>query len=305
MVTAVSSWSHGDPTVSSRRHYSCTYPMTEVSRPTVDIELITPETAKAFLLKNTANRSLRPLAVSEYAAEMKTGGWVLGCDAIGFDRNGTLINGQHRLNALVKSGLSAEFIVARDLPVKSIDALDIGKRRLLHERLTIAGNKLNARQTNICSLLITPWSSNHLVRVKTSIQRDMIIAVHAKYKAAIDQATSVTSKINGCELAAAVYLTNHASYSEVRDFLTLVTTGVRFDGTTEPGDSAARLYREYRINMRARSKRGNDMQNFRLAVTAAEKFASKAPVRALKAYRENPFFDMEQEIFALIALLDK
>lgn len=279
--------------------------MTEFFRPSVDIELITPEIAKAFLLKNTANRSLRPMAVSEYAAEMKTGGWVLGCDAIGFDRNGTLINGQHRLNALIKSGLSAEFIVARNLPDKSIDALDIGKRRMLHERLTIAGNKLNARQTNICSLLITPWSSNYFVRVKTSIQREMLVAVYKEYKEAIDQASSMVSKINGCELAAAVYLANHASYSEVRDFLNLVTTGVRYDGTTQPGDSAARLYREYRINMRAKNKRGNDMQNFRLAVTAAEKFASKAPVRALRAYQQNPFFDMEREIFALIASLDK
>lgn len=279
--------------------------MTEFSRPSVDIELITPEIAKAFLLKNTANRSLRPIAVSEYAAEMKTGGWVLGCDAIGFDRNGTLINGQHRLNALIKSGLSAEFIVARNLPDKSIDALDIGKRRMLHERLTIAGNKLNARQTNICSLLITPWSSNYFVRVKTSIQREMLVAVHKEYKEAIEQASSMVSKINGCELAAAVYLASHASYSEVRDFLNLVTTGVRYDGTTQPGDSAARLYREYRINMRAKNKRGNDMQNFRLAVTAAEKFASKAPVRALRAYQQNPFFDMEREIFALIASLDK
>ncbi len=279
--------------------------MTELSRPSVDIELVTPDTAKAYLQKNTANRSLRPLAVSEYVAEMKAGGWVLGCDAIGFDRNGTLINGQHRLNALIKSGLSFEFIVARDLPVKSIDALDIGKRRMLHERLTIAGNKLNARQTNICSLLITPWSSNHLVRVKTSVQREMLVAVHKEYKEAIDQVTSMVSNINGCELAAGVYLANHASYSEVRDFLNLVTTGVRYDGTSQQGDSAARLYREYRINMRARSKRGNDMQNFRLAVTAAEKFASKAPVSSLRAYQQNPFFDMERDIFALIASLDK
>ena len=279
--------------------------MTDLSRPSVDIELITPEIAKAFLLKNTANRSLRPIAVSEYAAEMKAGGWVLGCDAIGFDRNGTLINGQHRLNALIKSGLSAEFIVARNLPHKSIDALDIGKRRMLHERLTIAGNKLNARQANICSLLITPWSSNYFVRVKTSVQREMLVAVYKEYKEAIEQASSMVSKINGCELAAAVYLANHASYSEVRDFLNLVTTGVRYDGTTQPGDSAARLYREYRINMRAKNKRGNDMQNFRLAVTAAEKFASKSPVRALRAYQQNPFFDMEREIFALIASLDK
>ena len=57
--------------------------------------------------------------------------------------------------------------------------------------------------------------------------------------------------------------------------------------------------------MRAKNKRGNDMQNFRLAVTAAEKFASKAPVRTLRAYQQNPFFDMEREIFTLIASLDK
>jgi hypothetical protein len=34
---------------------------------------------------------------------MQQGEWYLGCDAIGFDETGTLINGQHRLYAVIQS----------------------------------------------------------------------------------------------------------------------------------------------------------------------------------------------------------
>lgn len=273
--------------------------MSEQLRPTVSIELITPLSAKLFLMHNTANRSLRSLAVSEYTSEMKSGAWMLGCDAIGFDTDGVLINGQHRLNAVIKSGVACEFIVARNLPTKTKDALDIGKRRMLHERLTIAGNKLTAKETNICTLLLTPWPAKCLVRIKSSAMRQLVVDIHKLYKPSIDLALSTCPTGNGCELAAAVYLGEHSPPEDVKDFISLITSGVRADGTTQPGDSAVRLYRDYRINLRARGKRGNDMQNFRMCVTAAEKFASKSSVRALKAYLQNPFYEMQQQIALL------
>jgi len=38
------------------------------------------------------------------------------------------------------------------------------------------------------------------------------------------------------------------------------------------------------------------MQNLRLAVTAAEKFLSRSPVRILRPYANNPFYEMEKLI---------
>tara|TARA_R100000734_G_scaffold8011_1_gene6367 strand:- start:796 stop:1632 length:837 start_codon:yes stop_codon:yes gene_type:complete len=275
--------------------------MSEPLLPTADIEVITPEVADRYLRTNTANRALRPTAVKEYVAEMESGDWLLGCDAIGFDVNGVLINGQHRLNAVVKSGIASDFIVARNLPTKSKNALDVGKRRQLHERITIAGHKITVKEANICTLMLTPWSSNQVYKIKTHAQREQIVLLHQAFKPSITFVAEAAPNSLGADLTAAVFLAEHSSKEQVRDFLSLISTGVRCDGTTQPGDQAVRLYRDFRINLKAQGKRGADMHNLRMAVTAAEKFASESPVRVLRPYANNPFYEMEKLIETTIS----
>lgn len=275
--------------------------MSDSPRPTADIEVITPEVAERYLRMNTANRALRPTAVKEYVAEMENGDWLLGCDAIGFDVNGVLINGQHRLNAVIKSGIPSDFIVARNLPTKSKNALDVGKRRQLHERITIAGHKITVKEANICTLLMSAWSSNQMARIKTHAHRELIVLLHQAFKPSITFVSEAAPNALGCDSTAAVYLAEHADKQQVRDFLSLIANGVRCDGTTQPGDEAVRLYRDFRINLKAQGKRGTDMQNLRLAVTAAEKFLSRSPVRILRPYANNPFYEMEKLIETTIS----
>lgn len=270
--------------------------MSEHLLPTADIELVTPEVAERYLRTNSANRALRPAAVKEYISEMESGDWLLGCDAIGFDVNGVLINGQHRLNAVVKSGISSDFIVARNLPTKSKNALDVGKRRQLHERITIAGHKINVKEANICTLLLTPWSSNQVHKIKTHAQREQIVLLHQAFKPSITFVVEAAPNAIGADLTAALFLAEHSTKEQVRDYLSLIATGVRCDGTTQPGDEAVRLYRDFRINLKAQGKRGTDMHNLRMAVTAAEKFLNRSPVRILRPYVNNPFYEMEKLI---------
>ena len=63
---------------------------------------ITPEIAREMLKKNTNNRPLSKRTLSRYVQLMKNGEWGITTDAIGFDVNGRLINGQHRLNEVVE-----------------------------------------------------------------------------------------------------------------------------------------------------------------------------------------------------------
>lgn len=80
-----------------------------------------PEVAAAWLEKNTHNRDLRQRTVDAYAAAMKRGEWKLTPEPIAFchpwtDSQGnhhpeTLIEGQHRLWAVVTSGVEVEFTV--------------------------------------------------------------------------------------------------------------------------------------------------------------------------------------------------
>lgn len=103
-------------------------------------ETITPKKAMEWLTKNISNRPLNQWWVSELAAAMTAGKWRLNGDCIRF--NGTeLIDGQHRLNAIVKSGMSIESYVVRDLPSDAYDTIDQGRKRKISDILARQGHK--------------------------------------------------------------------------------------------------------------------------------------------------------------------
>lgn len=68
--------------------------------------LITPEIAKSLLEKNSSNRPLSIGTVKRYAFEMSSGSWKNTHQGIAVDETGQIIDGQHRLNAVIQSGVS-------------------------------------------------------------------------------------------------------------------------------------------------------------------------------------------------------
>ena len=81
---------------------------------TMSFELITPEIAKEMLQHNKANRSLARGTVEAYKNDMLSGNWDSQTGtAISFDENGILRDGQHRLAAIVASGMPVMMWVCR------------------------------------------------------------------------------------------------------------------------------------------------------------------------------------------------
>ena len=76
-----------------------------------EIVEITPKIAREMLTKNVCNRSFRHTWVSVLAQDMLNGNWELTPSPIIFDEDGTLIDGQHRLMAVEKSGVTCSFVV--------------------------------------------------------------------------------------------------------------------------------------------------------------------------------------------------
>jgi hypothetical protein len=106
------------------------------------IETITPIIADEYLKMNlNKNRPLSEPVMERYAAEMTAGMWKLTGDPIRFDVNYNLIDGQHRLHALIRSKKSLEFLVIRGLPIESFSLIDTGKIRNAGDVLAIDGYK--------------------------------------------------------------------------------------------------------------------------------------------------------------------
>ncbi|HET7443131.1 MAG TPA: hypothetical protein VFJ57_00585 [Solirubrobacterales bacterium] len=116
-------------------------PTKTATKPSLEVELLTPEMARALLAMNAHNRNMRPARVSQLADALKRGEWVLNGETIKLAEDGTLIDGQHRLQAVVDSGIAIESLVMRDLPMEVQDTVDTGRRRRLADILAIEGEK--------------------------------------------------------------------------------------------------------------------------------------------------------------------
>ncbi|MDD2765825.1 MAG: hypothetical protein PHE83_17830 [Opitutaceae bacterium] len=87
--------------------------------------LVTPRIALHMLQRNTRNREARKAGVDYLVAELRAGRWAVVADGIAFDTGGVLIDGQHRLFAIIEAdqsvrvrvqfGQSSETRVAIDL----------------------------------------------------------------------------------------------------------------------------------------------------------------------------------------------
>lgn len=100
--------------------------------------LVTPEMAKQFLLQNTSNRGLRRSTVAKYAATMASGNWVLSPEGICFSSLGRLLNGQHRLSAVVASGVSVPFLIISNVSEDIFSVLDRGLTRTFSDAVGIS-----------------------------------------------------------------------------------------------------------------------------------------------------------------------
>jgi hypothetical protein len=102
---------------------------------------ITPDIAKVLLSENQMNRPVCLKRVKSYAEMMNNGDWELNGQTIVFAENGRLLDGQHRLNAVIKSGKTIPMLVVRGTDEKTMHTLDRGKGRTLGNALALNGTK--------------------------------------------------------------------------------------------------------------------------------------------------------------------
>lgn len=116
---------------------------------------ITPDIARAWLDKNQNNRKLNKRFVSQFVQDMRSGNWQITGDAIRFDSNGTLIDGQHRLSACIEAGASFPSYVLYGLDPSSKDVIDTGKARSARDVLDMRGIPNSSAIATTLKLLIT------------------------------------------------------------------------------------------------------------------------------------------------------
>jgi hypothetical protein len=103
--------------------------------------MVTPELAETWLASNVENRIKREGWVLAIAEDMEAGRYVENAETIQFAPDGKVVNGQHRLTAIVLSGVTVPMWVAFNVPMAAQATIDTGKARTLADQLGRSGVK--------------------------------------------------------------------------------------------------------------------------------------------------------------------
>jgi hypothetical protein len=102
----------------------------------------TPQMAKDALANNKGNRSLRKGKMEQYARLMESGDWVdRHPQSISFDKNGNLIDGQHRLTAQIQADKTITYLVVEEQDPEVQVSIDSGIIRNPRDALHFAGEE--------------------------------------------------------------------------------------------------------------------------------------------------------------------
>ena len=108
--------------------------------PNVARMLVTPTMATNWLDNaNSRNRPISQATVERYARDMRAGRWRLTHEGIAFDPNGVLLDGQHRLWAVVYAETPVEMHVWINVATESLLVINGGKSRSLVDHLRLGG----------------------------------------------------------------------------------------------------------------------------------------------------------------------
>lgn len=259
----------------------------EETTPTVAITDVTPEMAEAWLGKNhDRNRKLRKGKVSEYEADMRAGRWVLSDQAITFNTKGKLINGQHRLQALIRCGKTARFLVLYNCPDRSLLVIDGGMKRSTNDRFGMAGKEYPAGCGATVRRIFMGMNSFAGGSI-SDWQVDEFMAEHGRAVANVHRITG-KHKVTYASVRAVLTLARIRGTSEERldRFCDVLNTGLM-----RTGESAAVLLRNFLLKSKsAASGSGTARQElYALTQAALKAFLAGMTIKKLEPAKEDLF----------------
>ena len=103
------------------------------------IQLVTKEGAEAYLERNERNRRIKERSVEKYVRDMKGGNWLFNGSPVLISNDGELLDGQHRLASIVKSGISQYMIIIEGVSREVLKTIDLGYPRTQSDALRMLG----------------------------------------------------------------------------------------------------------------------------------------------------------------------
>lgn len=245
--------------------------------PVYEVVDITPELAREWIKANTHNRNLRQRVVNGYAADMAAGAWAEDGQSIKFSATGVLLDGQHRLAAIVQSGATVRMLVVRNLPDHTQDTMDTGAKRAFGDVLKLRGED-HAITLAAVLLRVYQWEQGFRRNLKSAggarpTHRQLldVLAEHPEVRRSVEVADRVrkTGKLSGSTAGLCHWVFAQIDYGDCTFFF-----GRLGDGVALMGDDPIYALRRALDNLASDRGRPDDA------------FVTALVIKSWNAYRE-------------------
>jgi hypothetical protein len=196
--------------------------------------------AADYLAKSTGNRRLKESTVETYARDMANGEWLTNHQGVAVDEDGRLIDGHHRLNAVVKSRATVTMLVSTGWPVKpkntqatTMDTVDRGCVRSLRDQLELQHGITNAKDIVQLSAALTAIIAGHLRASKQSTSTILrIVELYQPQFQWFSENACRQQGLRNVTLSAVVILGLVANEKKTREFYEALKTGLNLSATS-------------------------------------------------------------------------
>jgi len=160
---------------------------------------------------------------------IKRGEWKMNGDSIKFDKSGVLIDGQHRLFAVVFSQVAVSMLVVRGLEREAQETIDIGAKRSLGDALKLRGEK---NSTCLAAIIAYHWRMEtgnvRVVGVRPTIAQAIAhLEANPALRDAMDNTQGLRKRfrLSPAMTAAVWYELSSINAEDAQDFLDRLNTG--------------------------------------------------------------------------------
>lgn len=259
------------------------------SQRSVAIENVTPALAKSYLgVSDPEGRRRSQTHVEKLARQMVAGRFYVTSHGIGFSHEGVLIDGHHRLQAVMKSGVAVELVVVRGLDPLAKGVIDTDHRaRRAGDVLTMAHGVADGDGVAAIIRLISAMADG----ASKTLSVPEIAAVYDRAHEHIDWALTLQAdyrQLTNTIMRAALAIAHARDASKTEHFAAEVMTG-----SGEAG-SPSRVLRDRMIASHGLASGGAGVRvsGVRLALSAVASHMRGDKKR--KLFRDNDAASVEQ-----------
>lgn len=252
---------------------------------------VTPAIAKKFLDRNISNRKVYRHRVNQYAHSIKTGNFNPSHQGVAFDPSGNLVDGQHRLLAVIQANMPTDLYVTYNVPKEALKNIDRNRTRTLeanHQMMT--GETISGKDLSAARCLWSAYCWEHFDKAWTAAvdpTEEQLIEFYHEHEYAI-KTTDTLKGIKGVG-SAVVRAALAASYYTVGEEAMMRACMKLEDGFVDSSDESAIIKLRDFVTSMSYGGRTERQTRYTTICGALLHYYNKRPVKRISEKRSLSF----------------